>query len=210
MSKHLKNEYTSKKIKKNRNIIIAIVLIIIFVIGFEIGILTKNINEKNEIKESINNFFDALKNSDQDKVNKYSNYNQIVDSLDTMILQYDNVELEKELFYRIEWKIENIEKNDNDIIATVEVKNKDFKNIILNWMKDLVSEKSSGTEITNEYALEKLKNKINEEESFKTVVKKIVLNDNDEGIKITVNEDLRDLLFPGIDSVIEVLKNNKS
>ena len=127
-----------------------------------------------------------------------------------MILQDDSDEIEKELFKNIEWNIEEIEEQENQVVAIVEVKNKDFKNVITAWMKGLISAKSSGIEITNEYALEKLANEIEEEQSSKSVIKKILLEKDNDIWKIQVNEDLRDLVYPSIDSVISVLKSSKT
>ena len=127
-----------------------------------------------------------------------------------MILQDDSDEIEKELFKNIEWNIEEIEEQENQVVAIVEVKNKDFKNVITAWMKELISAKSSGIEITNEYALEKLANEIEEEQSSKSVIKKILLEKDNDIWKIQVNEDLRDLVYPSIDSVISVLKSSKT
>ena len=208
MGKHSRSKHSSERTKGNKILLTIIVLIIIIVISFEIYFLVNKLNEKSRIEGAINSLFEALKNSDQEKVNQYTDYTQLVNSIDEMILQDNSDELERELFSNIEWSIENIEKNDSETVAIIEVKNKDFKDVIINWMKELVSAKSAGISITNEYALEKLENEIKEEEKTKTVIKKIVLKEDNGNFKITVSEDLRDLVFPGIDSVIDVLSNN--
>ena len=187
---------------------IIIILLLIVTIAFGIYFLVNKITEQNRIKASVNEFFEGLKNSEIDKVNKYADYNQLINSFDEMILQDENDRIEKELFSSLEWNIETIEKIDNRTEIIIEAKNKDFKDVITNWMKELVSAKSAGISITNEYALEKLENEIKEEEKTKTVIKKIVLKEDNGNFKITVSEDLRDLVFPGIDSVIDVLSNN--
>ena len=208
MGKHSKSKHSSEGSNGKKVVLIIITLIVIIALVFGIYFLVNKINESNEVEGVINSFFEALKNSNQETVNQYADYNQLVNSIDEMILQDDSDELEKELFNNIEWTIEDVEKNDNEIVAIVEVKNKDFKDVITNWMKELVSAKSAGIEVTNEYALEKLTNELKEEENFKTVIKKITVREDNGNLKITVNEDLRDLVFPGIDSVIEVLSNN--
>lgn len=211
MGKHSKSKHFSEKkgVGKGKKVVtIIIISLIIIAIVFGIYFLVNKITEQNRIKASVNEFFEGLKNSEIDKVNKYADYNQLINSFDEMILQDGNDRIEKELFSSLEWNIENIKKNDDRTEIIVETKNKDFKDVITNWMKELVSAKSAGISITNEYALEKLENEIKEEEKTKTVIKKIVLKEDGGNFKITVSEELRDLVFPGIDSVIDVLKEN--
>lgn len=211
MGKHSKSKHFSdeKGVGKGKKVVaIIIILLLIVTIAFGIYFLVNKITEQNRIKASVNEFFEGLKNSEVDKVNKYADYNQLINSFDEMILQDENDRIEKELFSSLEWNIETIEKIDNRTEIIIEAKNKDFKDVITNWMKELVSAKSAGISITNEYALEKLENEIKEEEKTKTVIKKIVLKEDNGNFKITVSEDLRDLVFPGIDSVIDVLSNN--
>jgi len=211
MGKHSKSKHFSdeKGVDKGKKVVtIIVILLIIIAIAFGIYFLVNKITEQNRVKASVNEFFEGLKNSEIEKVNKYADYNQLINSFDEMILQDENDRVEKELFSSLEWNIETIEKIDNRTEIIIEAKNKDFKDVITNWMKELVSAKSAGISITNEYALEKLENEIKEEEKTKTVIKKIVLKEDNGNFKITVSEDLRDLVFPGIDSVIDVLSNN--
>lgn len=211
MGKHSKSKHFSdeKGVGKGKKVVaIIIILLLIVIIAFGIYFLVNKITEQNRVKASVNEFFEGLKNSEIEKVNKYADYNHLINSFDEMILQDENDRIEKELFSSLEWNIETIEKIDNRTEIIIEAKNKDFKDVITNWMKELVSAKSAGISITNEYALEKLENEIKEEEKTKTVIKKIVLKEDNGNFKITVSEDLRDLVFPGIDSVIDVLSNN--
>ncbi len=210
MGKHSQSKHLSVEKKSKNIVLIVIVLVIVIVLGVGIYALMMKLNNQNDIEGVINNFFEAIKNAEQEKANQYVNYEQLINSLDEMILQDDSDEIEKELFKNIEWNIEEIEEQENQVVAIVEVKNKDFKNVITAWMKELISAKSSGIEITNEYALEKLANEIEEEQSSKSVIKKILLEKDNDIWKIQVNEDLRDLVYPSIDSVISVLKSSKT
>lgn len=210
MGKHSQSKHSSVEKKSKNIVLIVIVLVIVIVLGVGIYALMMKLNNQNDIEGVINNFFEAIKNAEQEKANQYVDYQQLINSLDEMILQDESDEIEKELFRNIEWNIEDIEEQGNQTIAIVEVKNKDFKNVITAWMKELVSAKSSGIEITNEYALEKLANEIEEEQSSKSVIKKILLEKDNDIWKIQVNEDLRDLVYPSIDSVISVLKSSKT
>lgn len=210
MGRHSQSRHSSGVPKGKKFTGIVIVFAIIVAFAFGIYVFVRNLNQQNDIEGVINHFFEAIKTAEQEKANQYVDYEQLINSFDEMILQDESDEIEKELFKNIEWNIEDIEEQENQVVAIVEVKNKDFKNIITAWMKELVSAKSSGIEITNEYALEKLANELKQEESLKTVIKKIVLKKENDSWRIQVNEDLRDLVYPSIDSVISVLKSSKA
>ena len=207
MGKHSSGKITSNDKSKVKLMIMALI-IIVCIIAF---VIFKIYLEKKP-EDSINSFFVAIKESDVDLANKYADYKQLIDSLDEMILKNvensSEINVEKELFRNIEWNIENVEFEDNKAIAVVEVKNKNFKNIITKWMKELLNYKSSGDTITNDFALKKLKEVIIKENETKTVIKKVILNRKDGDWIIEINEDLRDLVYPGVDSVISVLESN--
>lgn len=210
MGKHSQSRHSSGGTKSKKIVWIVIVLILVVAIAFGIYVLVRKLNKQNDIESVINNFFEAIKNAEQETANQYADYQQLINSLDEMILQDESDEIEKELFKNIEWNIEDIEEQEDQVVAIVEVKNKDFKNVITAWMKELVSAKSSGIEITNEYALEKLSEELKQEEGSKAVIKKMVLKQEDNSWRIQVNEDLRDLVYPSIDSVISVLKSSRA
>ena len=90
-------------------------------------------------------------------------------------------------------------------MAEVEIINKNFENIITEWMKQLYGIRNSEQVISNQIALEKLENILEKETESKSEVQTITLHKEKEGWKIDVNEELRNLMYPGIDKVISVL-----
>lgn len=165
-----------------------------------------------ELEDVINNFFSAIKDNNSELVNKYSNYEELLASFDDMMLKEESqaFNVKKQLFENIYWNIEMIDIEENRAFAIVQVTNKNFKNVITKWMKELVVSKSLGKEITNELALEKLDKVLYEETESKTVIKKIELNKYNQNWIIEVNQELSNLVYPGIDSVIEVLKKDSN
>ena len=203
MGRHSSGNYTKKSKSK---IIIALTIIIIAVIGVSIYLYTTNMEKKGP-EITINNMFNALKQSDESQVNEYLDYNKLLSSLDEMLVKEDvrNEEVEKKLFESIEWKIENIEADGETATAVVELTNKDFIEVVTAWMKKIVNVKNSGIELTDEVSLQKLQETLEETDTTKTVIKRISLEKVDEKWKVTVNEELTNLVFPGVDSVVSVL-----
>ena len=203
MGRHSSGNYTKKSKSK---IIIALTIIIIVIIGVSIYLYITNMEKKGP-EITINNMFNALKQSDESKVNEYLDYNKLLSSLDEMLVKEDvrNEEVEKKLFESIEWKIENIEADGETATAVVELTNKDFIEVVTAWMKKIVNVKNNGIELTDEVSLQKLQETLEETDTTKTVIKRISLEKVDEKWKVTVNEELTNLVFPGVDSVVSVL-----
>lgn len=205
MGRHSSGNYTKgSKVK----IISIIVILLVTVIGISIYLYNRNIERKGP-ENSINNMLKALKQNNESKVNEYLEYNKLLSSLDEMLVNKDvrNVEVERKLFESIEWNIENVDIDGENATAVVEVTNKDFIKVVTTWMKKIVNERNKGTELTDEVSLQKLQETLDETNTTKTIIKKIELKRNEKEWRITVNEELTNLVFPGVDSVTNVLNN---
>ena len=202
MGKHSINNSNRKNVIKLKSI-----LFFIIITGLVI-ILIISINKKKEDftkqEEIINQAFSALKTTNINEVNKYTNYNKIISGLDESILNQEEVsEIEKNLFNTMEWSIEKIKEEDNNIVAIIEVTNKDFKMIITEWLQEIVNRKTNGEDISNEVGLKVLENILkNNNYGTQTVIKKVKI---DKDSKIEVNDDLINLLYSGIESVSNAL-----
>ena len=189
---------------------IIIVLAIIGAIAFGIVMLVMNYTNKakieNEISTVIDTSFTALKNLDKENINKYLDYNTLISGLDEMLIKEEETNIEKELFKDIAWSIENIEVNNDEAIVIIELTNKSFKSILTKWMKDLIADVNNGDQIVEEGAINKLEEIVKNEEDNKVELKKVKLKKHEDTWRIEVNDDLIDLVFPGIDSVTEILK----
>ena len=205
MGKHSSGKYAKKK--KINIKMIGILIVIILIITCIVIFINNHTNSKTEPEKYIESLFTALKNSNREEASKYIDYEKLISSLDEMLLDQNTTQmtdLEKKLFENLKWNIENVEIQDNQATIIVEMTNKNFANIITTWIKEILKEKEKGTIISNDLAIQKLEEAIDEENSSKTILKKITLS-KDDNWKIVVNDDLRDLIFPGIDSVSTVL-----
>jgi len=202
MGKHSINNGKRKNVIKLKPI-----LLFIIITGLVITLII-SINKKKEDftkqEEIINQAFSALKTTNINEVNKYTNYNKIISGLDESILNQEEVsEIEKNLFNTMEWSIEEIKEEDNNTVAIIEVTNKDFKMIITEWLQKIVNRKTNGEDISNEAGLRVLENILeNNNYGTQTVIKKIKINKDS---KIEVNDDLINLLYSGIESVSNAL-----
>ena len=202
MGKHSINNSNGKNVIKLKSILFFIIitgLVIIFIIS-----INKKKDDFTKQEEIINQAFSALKTTNINEVNKYTNYNKIISGLDESILNQEEVsEIEKNLFNTMEWSIEKIKEEDNNTVAIIEVTNKDFKMIITEWLQEIVNRKTNGEDISNEVGLKVLENILkNNNYGTQTVIKKVKI---DKDSKIEVNDDLINLLYSGIESVSNTL-----
>ena len=202
MGKHSINNSNRKNVIKLKSILFFIIitgLVIILIIS-----INKKKDDFTKQEEIINQAFSALKITNINEVNKYTNYNKIISGLDESILNQKEVsEIEKNLFNTMEWSIEKIKEEDNNIVAIIEVTNKDFKMIITEWLQEIVNRKTNGEDISNEVGLKVLENILkNNNYGTQTVIKKVKI---DKDSKIEVNDDLINLLYSGIESVSNAL-----
>ncbi len=66
--------------------------------------------------------------------------------------------------------------------------------------------KSNSKKISSEYSLKVLNNILKENNcGNKSIIKKIQLTEQDEKLRIVVNDDLINLLYPGIENVNDIL-----
>lgn len=203
MGKHFSGNYTKKSKSK-----LIIVLVILAIITIGVGTYVYYINIQKKAPEiAINNTMQALKNYDIEKINSYLEYNQLLSSLDEMLINenIDTKTVEKKLFESLEWNVENIEIDGEKATAVVEVNNKDFIEVVTDWMKKIVNERNKGTEVTDGVSLKKLEETLEETETMENVIKKISLEKIENTWKIKIDGEFTNLVFPGLDSVINVL-----
>ena len=194
--------------KSNFKMIFVVVIIAI------IGMLVHNSNVKKQPKKIINTAFSDLKTANIEDANKYINYNQLIYSLDGMLAKEDDNEInsaiKKELFTNIEWEVLDVETKNNNAVVTVEMTNKDYIKVITNWMKKMIGEKARGEEITDELLLQNLEATLAETTDTKTETKKVTLFKEKGKWKIIVDEELRNLIYPGIENVATTLNKEIS
>lgn len=206
MGKHSARRETEKKSKGSAKILVLVIGICILV-----GVVGYVIDRQNRPKNVVNEAFTELKAGNKEIVNNYLNYEELIYSLDEMLLTKENEQIsniEKNLFNTMDWSIENTEIDDEKATVVVEVTNKDFVKVITSWMKQVINEKSKGTQVDENMSLQKLQDTLTTIQERKTVIKKITLSKEEGNWKINVDENLRDLVYPGIDSVITVLNQN--
>ncbi len=198
----------SRKSKKKQKKVMLYFIIIIAIITLITSITIIN-NPKTKITNTINKTFNALKIGDIEKSKKYIDYDKLISILDNEILNEENLQkhdLNKILFKELKWKIQNIEIKENKVTLEVETTNKDYSQIVMKFLENIIQKEKNKETITEDVYIETLKEAIlnTEIETF-TQLKKITLKKSKGNLQIVVNDELGSALFPKIENLDKIL-----
>ena len=159
-------------------------------------------------EKSVEGMLNSLKNADFESVNKYVNYEEIVNESDMLQNSEMDEETQSLLFDKLTWKILNISKEGNTASVEVEITNKDFGQIISNYTKEALKIAFNGESFTQEEQNNKLKEQLkNEEIGTKTVTTTIQLVKQDREWKVQADESLVNALLPGLQEAMNSLNS---
>ncbi len=181
--------------KKNSNIFVKILSVIIILVV--VALLTYMIITSSDPKKSVDGFLTNLKAGDFEKAQEYSTGERIVEEDDF------SQEAQKLLFDKLEWKVEKIEKEDeNNAKVEVEITNKDFKSIISNYVQKIISSELSGNSDSD---IEKGITEELKSENVQTTTKNgtIKLFKDNKIWKVVVDDELSNTLLPGLEEAME-------
>ena len=209
-SKKIEKVNTSKTKKdenhKNKNFfgrIIFILILLILIIAIIYVVMPSP-------EKALEGMFKNLKEGNFEKVNEYVNYAEIENITEE---NNNNISLgtneNQKLFYEsLQWNIKSVKRNGNVATVTVEVTNKDFKEVISNYMEkafqqwflqgDLDEQKMQ------EYLIEELKS---QDIPVKTQETTISLEKQNGKWKVKVDDNLKNALYPGLIEFIESIEN---
>ena len=159
-------------------------------------------------EKTVEGMLNSLKNADFESVNKYVNYEDIVNESEMLQNSEMDEETQSLLFDKLTWKILNISKEENTASVEVEITNKDFDQIISNYTQEALRIAFSGESFTQEEQNNKLKEQLkNEEIGTKTVTTTIQLVKQDGEWKVQADENLVNALLPGLQEAINSLNS---
>ena len=159
-------------------------------------------------EKSVEGMLNSLKNADFESVNKYVNYEEIVNESESLQNSEMDEETQSLLFDKLAWKILNISKEENTASVEVEITNKDFNQIITNYTQEALKIAFSGESFTQEEQNNKLKEQLkNEEIGTKTVTTTVQLVKQDREWKVQADESLINALLPGLQEAINSLNS---
>ena len=199
--------------KKAFKIITALLLVMAMVVSFS------GCGEINKAENTINGMFNALKETDVEKVSKYMNLEDFkTDSNEDTITS--NVEmLIKNMFAQLDYKIISSEKVDNaTVIVTTEITNTDMKPVMTEFFANALqyafanafADPQPSEEETNKKMEEMLIESINKPDraTVTNTADITVVRSEDKSWKIKSDDAFLNALFGGLYEVSEELENS--
>lgn len=201
---HKENDGNERKGSKKIGYFIGGVLLLVVVLIIVTALLVLPSTPEKSFEGMLN----SLKNADFVSVNKYVNYDEIVNVTETL----QNLEVDEEaqslLFNKLTWKILNISKEKDTASIEVEITNKDFDQIISNYTQEALRIAFRGESFTQEEQNNKLKEQLkNEDIGTKTVTVTIQLTKQGRDWKVQADESLVNALLPGLQEAINSLNS---
>lgn len=188
---------------KKIEIVLAIVVAILVIVSI-VFCVTKLSNKKPE--ESVKSFVDSLKLGDFATAKTYTADN----TMDALEIgeNAEEVEMIKYYFKYLDVKVIDVTKASNQAIVKVDIKNKNLKTILQNYIKKAVElsmqqiNSSNSTESIEEQLLNYFSAQFESQEIEEiTTTVDIVLNKVDGKWKVVIDEKLRDGLLPGLTDI---------
>ncbi len=159
-------------------------------------------------EKTVDGMLNSLKNADFESVNKYINYDEVVNQSEMLKDSEMDQETQSLLFNKLSWKIMNITKEADKASVEVEITNKDFEQIISNYTQEALKIAFSGESFTEEEQNNKLKEQLkNDQIQTKTVNTTIQLIKQEENWKVQADENLVKALLPGLQDAINSLNS---
>lgn len=200
----IKKEKKAKKENKKVGYLVSGIILLLVVLAIVTALLLLPATPEKTVDGMLN----SLKNADFESVNKYVNYDEIVNNAEML----QNLEMDQEtqslLFDKLTWKFLNISKEENTASVEVEITNKDFNQIISTYTQEALKIAFSGESFTQEEQINKLKEQLkNEENTTRTVTTTIQLVKQDGKWKVQPDENLINALLPGLQEAVNYLNS---
>ena len=191
-----------KKTTSKKTPWIATVITIVAVLAVA-ALLTYMTVTSSDPKKTVDGFLTNLKAGDFTKAQEFVSGSEDFLSKE----EFDN-ETKALLFDKLSWKVTKVTNEDNNATVEVEITNKDFKTVISSYMQKVLKLALGGENITEEgienYFIEELKN---DQVQTITQTKTIQLIKEDKKWKVLSNDELVNVLLPGLQESINLLNS---
>ena len=204
-----KKEKAPKEKKEKKGVAVRIIVIVIILLAI-IGLIYLAIPSPEKV---INNTFSDLKNGDFENIEQYIDYEKLVE--DTGIendseekMTPEEMDKEKLLYKDFEWKIKSVKNEGETATVEVETTNKDYKTIFNNYFQTLIQKVFSNEELSDEQTEEAFIQELEKDDIERvTTTQTITLTKQDGKWRITVDENIKNAVFPGLQDAINSINN---
>ena len=204
-----KKEKAPKEKKEKKGVAVRIIVIVIILLAI-IGLIYLAIPSPEKV---VNNTFSNLKNGDFENIEQYINYDELVedtgmntDSKEQM--SQEEIDRERLLYEDLEWRIKSVQSEGDTATVEVETTNKDYRTIFNNYFQTLIQKVFSNEDLSDEQIEEAFIQELQKDEVEKvTTTQTITLTKQDGKWRITVDDNLKNAIYPGLEDAINSINN---
>ena len=199
-------KYKKKKPKKEnkgmvvRILVIAIILLLIIALIY----LAMKTPEK-----ALTSMLKDLKSGDIEGVNQYVNFEEIsLKSALDMTESEEFSEKDKAFYESLEWDVKSVKKENDTATIEIEATNKDYETIFKNYIQSMFQKFINNENVSGDEELQLLLDELNKDTiGTRTVTENVTLTKVDGKWKITVDDNLMQVIYPGLEEGINSISN---
>ena len=202
---NVKKDKKAKPKKENKGMVVRILVIaIILLLIIALIYLAMKTPEK-----ALTSMLKDLKSGDIEGVNQYVNFEEIsLKSALDMTESEEFSEKDKAFYESLEWDVKSVKKENDTATIEIEATNKDYETVFKNYIQAMFQKFINNEDVSEDEELQLLLDELNKDTiGTKTVTETVTLTKVDGKWKITVDENLMQVIYPGLEEGINSISN---
>ena len=202
---NVKKDKKAKPKKENKGMVVRILVIaIILLLIIALIYLAMKTPEK-----ALTSMLKDLKSGDIEGVNQYVNFEEIsLKSALDMTESEEFSEKDKAFYESLEWDIKSVKKENDTATIEIEATNKDYETIFKNYIQSMFQKFINNENVSGDEELQLLLDELNKDTiGTRTVTENVTLTKVDGKWKITVDDNLMQVIYPGLEEGINSISN---
>lgn len=202
---NVKKDKKAKPKKENKGMVVRILVIaIILLLIIALIYLAMKTPEK-----ALTSMLKDLKSGDIEGVNQYVNFEEIsLKSALDMTESEEFSEKDKAFYESLEWDVKSVKKENDTATIEIEATNKDYETIFKNYIQSMFQKFINNENVSGDEELQLLLDELNKDTiGTRTVTENVTLTKVDGKWKITVDDNLMQVIYPGLEEGSNSISN---
>ena len=202
---NVKKDKKTKPKKENKGMVVRIfVIAIILLLIIALIYLAMKTPER-----ALTSMLKDLKSGDIEGVNQYVNFEEIsLKSALDMTESEEFSEKDKAFYESLEWDVKSVKKENDTATIEIEATNKDYETIFKNYIQSMFQKFINNENVSGDEELQLLLDELNKDTiGTRTVTENVTLTKVDGKWKITVDDNLMQVIYPGLEEGINSISN---
>ena len=194
---NVKKDKKAKPKKENKGMVVRILVIALIYLAMKTP------------EKALTSMLKDLKSGDIEGVNQYVNFEEIsLKSALDMTESEEFSEKDKAFYESLEWDVKSVKKENDTATIEIEATNKDYETIFKNYIQSMFQKFINNENVSGDEELQLLLDELNKDTiGTRTVTENVTLTKVDGKWKITVDDNLMQVIYPGLEEGINSISN---